>query len=61
MNLTYDKDQEEAHYHFAVAEVVYYIAQFGVDRVMTDIYDYLEVEKIRFLKEKNKELCFEDQ
>jgi hypothetical protein len=61
MNLTYDKDQEEAHYHFAVAEVVYYIAQFGVDRVMTDIYDYLEVEKIRFLKEKNKELCFEDE
>jgi hypothetical protein len=61
MNLTYDKDQEQAHYHFAVAEVVYYIAQFGVDRVMTDIYDYLEVEKIRFLKEKNKELCLEDE
>ena len=61
MNLTYDKDQEQAHYHFAVAEVVYYIAQFGVDRVMTDIYDYLEVEKIRFLKDKNKELCFEDE
>ena len=61
MNLTYDKDQEEAHYHFAVAEVVYYIAQFGVDRVMTDIYDYLEVEKIRFFKDKNKELCFEDE
>jgi hypothetical protein len=56
-----DFDQEQAHYHFAVAEVVYYIAQFGVDRVMTDIYDYLEVEKIRFLKDKNKELCFEDQ
>ena len=55
-----DFDQEQAHYHFAVAEVVYYIAQFGVDRVMTDIYDYLEVEKIRFLKDKNKELCFEE-
>jgi hypothetical protein len=61
MNLTYDKDQEEAHYHFAVAEVVYYVSQFGIDRVMTDIYDYLEMEKIRFLKEKNKELCLEDE
>jgi hypothetical protein len=29
--------------------------------VMTDIYDYLEMEKIRFLKEKNKELCLEDE
>lgn len=38
-------DQEEAHYHFALGEIVYYILQYGIDRVMTDIYDKLEVEK----------------
>ena len=54
-------DLEQAHYHFTVSELVYYVAQFGVDKVMTDIYDYLEVEKIKFLKEKNKELCLEDK
>ena len=55
-----DFDQEQAHYHFALGEIVYYISQYGIDSVMTDIYDYLEVEKVRYLKEKNKELCFED-
>jgi hypothetical protein len=45
MNLNYDKDQEEAHYHFALAEIVYYISQHGIDSVMTDIYNYIEVEK----------------
>jgi hypothetical protein len=54
-------DLEQAHYHFTVSEIVYYVAQFGVDKVMTDIYDYLEVEKIKFLTEKNKELCLEDK
>ena len=58
--LDYDQDQEQAHYHFALGEIVYYISQYGIDSVMTDIYDYLEVEKVRYLKEKNKELCFED-
>lgn len=56
-----DFDQEQAHYHFALGEIVYYISQYGIDSVMTDIYDYLEVEKQKYLKEKNKELCFEDQ
>jgi hypothetical protein len=54
-------DQEQAHYHFALAEIVYYISQYGIDKVMTDIYDYLEVEKKLYLKEKNKELCLEDE
>ena len=58
--VNYDQDQEQAHYHFALGEIVYYISQYGIDSVMTDIYDYLEVEKVRYLKEKNKELCFED-
>jgi hypothetical protein len=55
-----DFDQEQAHYHFALGEIVYYISQYGIDSVMTDIYDYLEVEKVRYIKEKNKELCLED-
>jgi len=38
-------DQEQAHYHFALAEIVYYISQYGADQVMTDIYNYIEVEK----------------
>jgi hypothetical protein len=54
-------DQEQAHYHFALTEIVYYISQYGIDKVMTDIYDYLEVEKKLYLKEKNKELCLEDE
>jgi len=58
--LDYDQDQEQAHYHFALGEIVYYISQYGIDSVMTDIYDYLEVEKVRYFKDKNKELCFED-
>jgi len=56
-----DFDQEQAHYHFALGEIVYYISQYGIDSVMTDIYDYLEVQKMQYLKEKNKEICFEDQ
>lgn len=54
MNLTYDKDQEEAHYHFALSEIVYYISQYGIDNVMTDIYDYLEVEKKEVLEQARK-------
>ena len=34
MDLTYDKDQEEAHYHFALGEIVYYISQYGIDYSM---------------------------
>ena len=43
--IDYNLDQEEAHYHFALSEIVYYISQYGIDSVMTDIYDMLEVEK----------------
>ena len=38
-------DQEQAHYHFALGEIVYYISQYGIDSVMTDIYNMIEVEK----------------
>jgi hypothetical protein len=38
-------DQEQAHYHFALSEIVYYISQYGIDKVMTDIYDMTEIEK----------------
>jgi hypothetical protein len=43
--IDYNLDQEEAHYHFALSEIVYYISQYGMDKVMTDIYDMTEVEK----------------
>ena len=59
--VNYEEDQEEAHYHFALAEVVYYMSQYGVDVVMTDIYDYLEVERRLYQKDTNKELNLEDQ
>ena len=42
--LNYEQDQEEAHYHFAIAEVAYYIKKYGVDKVMVDIYDMLAEE-----------------
>ena len=43
--IDHNLDQEEAHYHFALGEIVYYISQYGIDKVMTDIYDMLEVGK----------------
>jgi hypothetical protein len=43
--VNYEQDQEEGHYHFALGEIVYYIKQYGIDAVMTDIYDYLEVQR----------------
>ena len=43
--IDHNLDQEEAHYHFALGEIVYYISQYGIDSVMTDIYDMIEVEK----------------
>ena len=42
--LNYEQDQEEAHYHFAVSELVYYISQHGIDKVMVDVYDLLAKE-----------------
>ena len=60
MNLNYDKDQEEAHYHFALAEIVYYISQHGIDSVMTDIYNYIEMEKVTYHWVKEKTLTDEE-
>ena len=37
-------DQEQAHYHFALGEIVYYIQQYGIDQVMIDVYDLLASE-----------------
>jgi hypothetical protein len=39
-----DYDLEQAHYHFAIAELVYYIKMYGVDKVMVDVYDMLATE-----------------
>jgi hypothetical protein len=58
MNLTYDKDQEEAHYHFAIAELVYYISQYGIDKVMVDVYDMLADECNK--KVSQLEMSYED-
>lgn len=35
------KHDQEAHYHFTLCDIVDYVKQFGVDKVMTDIYDML--------------------
>jgi hypothetical protein len=43
--IDHNLDQEQAHYHFALSEIVYYISQYGIDSVMTDIYNMIEVEK----------------
>jgi hypothetical protein len=37
-------DLEQAHYHFALGEMVYYISQYGIDKVMVDVYDMLAVQ-----------------
>ena len=37
-------DQEQAHYHFALGEIVYYIQQYGIDKVMIDVYEMLASE-----------------
>jgi hypothetical protein len=37
-------DLEQAHYHFALGELVYYISQYGIDKVMVDVYDMLAVQ-----------------
>ena len=42
--LNYEQDQEELHYHFALSELVYYISQYGIDKVMVDVYDLLASE-----------------
>lgn len=39
-----DYDLEQAHYHFSLGEIVYYVQQYGVDKVMTDVYALLATE-----------------
>ena len=35
------KHDQEAHYHFTLSDVTEYVKIYGVDKVMTDIYDML--------------------
>jgi predicted metal-dependent phosphotriesterase family hydrolase len=35
------KHDQEAHYHFTLCDIVDYVKQHGVDRVMIDIYEML--------------------
>jgi hypothetical protein len=39
-----NQDLEQAHYHFAVSEIVYYISPDGIEKVMVDVYDMLAVQ-----------------
>ena len=49
---------EQAHYHFALSELVYYISQYGIDKVMVDVYDMLADECNA--KVKQMEMNYED-
>lgn len=40
----YNQDLEQAHYHFTISELVYYIGLYGLDKVMIDVYDMLADE-----------------
>ena len=40
----YNQDLEQAHYHFTISELVYYIGLYGLDKVMIDVYDLLAKE-----------------
>ena len=35
---------EQAHYHFTISELIYFIQQYGIDKVMVDVYDMLADE-----------------
>lgn len=39
-----DAIMEQAHYHFTLSELVHYIKEYGVDKVMVDVYDMLATE-----------------
>ena len=39
-----DYNLEQAHYHFTLGEIVYYIQMYGIDKVMVDVYDMLADE-----------------
>ena len=63
VNYEHDVDQieimEKAHYHFTLSEIVYYIQQYGLDPVMTDVYDLLASEGNA--KIKQLEMLYEEQ
>ena len=62
VNYEHDNDQveimEQAHYHFTISELVYYIQMYGIDKVMVDVYDLLADECNA--KVKQLELEYED-
>ena len=42
--IDYNQDLEQAHYHFTISELIYYIEMYGLDKVMIDVYDLLADE-----------------
>ena len=50
------KHDQEAHYHFTLSDIVEYVKIFGVDKVMTDIYDMLAENCNREVSQYNLEL-----
>ena len=48
-------DLEQAHYHFTLSELAYYIQMYGVDKVMVDVYDMLADECNTKLKQMEME------
>lgn len=54
------KHDQEAHYHFTLSDVVEYVKIFGVDKVMTDIYDMLAENCNREVDQYKLELTNED-
>jgi uncharacterized UPF0146 family protein len=45
---------QNAWYHFVLGDIIEAIKLYGIDVVMTDIYDYLEVSKKESLEEARK-------
>lgn len=54
------KHDQEAHYHFTLSDVVEYVKIFGVDKVMTDIYDMIAENCNREVDQYKLELTNED-
>ena len=49
------KHDQEAHYHFTLSDVVEYVKMYGVDKVMTDIYDMLAENCNKAIAELSKD------
>lgn len=54
------KHDEEAHYHFTLTDVIEYAKMYGVDKVMTDIYDMLAEQCNTKISQYEMELGDED-